>query len=197
MGSFLRTALVACLVAGPFARPAAAVSLDDLFNLKANGLSDEVLVALIETDGSVFRLSAADVISLYKRGLSERVILAMIATGRRSNVPEPAIQEIAPAAPDQPFAAVPAAAMVPATFVQQMQAPVVSPTIVVEVPVAVPVAYPVAVAVPVGHVRVPEPIYWGFGGQRRPDTWQPINGPGRNFDPVLNRDPRANTPRPR
>jgi hypothetical protein len=24
-----------------------------------------------------------------------------------------------------------------------------------------------------GHTKPPQPVYWGFGGQLRPDAWQP------------------------
>ena len=44
------------------------------------GLSDEVLIALIETDGSTFQLSANDILQLHKAGLSNAVILAMQKT---------------------------------------------------------------------------------------------------------------------
>ena len=57
------------------------------------------------------------------------------------------------------------------TVVQTVAAP--QSTRVVEVP------YPVAVAVPVYVRPAPQaaPVYWGFGGQRRPDSWAPTPDP--------------------
>ena len=167
----LRTFAAAVLVLMVTAAPAFAVTIRDLLNLKAAGMSDDILIALIQTDGSIFHLTADDVIALNRQGLSERVILAMIETARKAPL-------IVPAAED-PQAEVAA--------VQQESVQVVqTETRVVEVPVEVPVAVPVAVPVLVrdrDHDRErskpPEPVYWGYGGQRRPDSWPatPTNTP--------------------
>ena len=214
----------------------AQTSLYDLVKLKAAGVSDAVLIALIESDRSEYRLNAEDILDLRQRGFSDRLILAMIATTRprgplmtgRDRPPQPRVQ--APrdpgAAPDQELPAtappvgavgnVPArvdAGMPPAAerpIVEQViefvgedlpvdppavfpgQAPltinvtqrveqhVESPrepptrTRYVEVPVAVPVAVPYAVSPRLQQrVREPEPVYWGWGGQRAPGSWQP------------------------
>ena len=153
----LATLLTGGLLTGPLAAPAAAVGVEELFSLKANGLSDDVLVALIESDGSVFQLLPEDVVMLYRRGLSERVILAMIRTSRR---------------PHQPLAdTVVAPTPMQQTVVQPVQVINSSP-----VDVYVPVAVPVSVFVPVNPHRPerlerPSSTYWGFGGQLRPDAW--------------------------
>jgi hypothetical protein len=68
--------------AGPVVQ-AATTSIRDLLSLKAAGVSDDILVALIESDDSVFRLTAQDILDLRAQGLSERVILAMLATMRK------------------------------------------------------------------------------------------------------------------
>ena len=39
-----------------------ATSIRDLVQLKAAGLSDDILIALIQSDGSVFNLTADDII---------------------------------------------------------------------------------------------------------------------------------------
>lgn len=159
MRRILQVAVVTILVSGVPARIALAVSVDDLVNLKANGLSDSVLVDLIETDGSIFQLSAEDVIALHRRGLSDSVLRAMIRTGRQTPGAEvAAAREVA----------VPAAANV-----------VVSVPVNVEVPVYVPVVVPV-VTRPAAPVKAPEPVYWGFGGKLRPDTWQPTPASSRD-----------------
>ena len=172
----LRTFATAVLVLTVTAAPAMAVTIRDLLNLKAAGLSDDILIALIQTDGSIFHLTADDVIALNRQGLSERVILAMIETARKAPPVVPPADD-----PQPDFAAVQ----------QESQAPVQvvhTETRVVEVPVEVPVA--VAVPVPVivrdkdrdhdrERAKPPEPVYWGYGGQRRPDSWPatPTNTP--------------------
>lgn len=168
--------LAGFLLAGPLSRPAVAVSVEDLVNLKANGLSDEVLVALIETDGSVFNLSPEDVLALHRRGLSERVLLAMIATAKRRAV-EIRTESVQPPPIQQ-------------SIVQRVEVHTQVERRV-ERRVETPVFVPVPVAVPVRH-REPErparPVYWGFGGQRRPDSWQPAS------ERTPDRKPEARTP---
>jgi hypothetical protein len=151
------------LLAGPLVTPSAAVSVEDLFSLKANGLSDDILVALIETDGSVFQLLPEDVVALYRRGLSEKVILAMIGTSRR--VPQPQTGTALTPTPLQQ------------TVVQPVQVINSSP-----VDVYVPVAVPVNVFVPVNPHKPERPekpanSYWGFGGELRPGSWVPPQHP--------------------
>jgi hypothetical protein len=180
----LRWSIAVLLLAGPLSvRPAAAVSIEDLLGLKAHGLGDDILVALIQTDGSEFHLTAADIIALRQAGLSETVIRAMIETARR---PAPALD--AAAAPLEADGQVPDDVLldrsIPAAPMPVAPMPVEVPaidtvgtpagSIVVPVPVPVPVAAPVAV--PVKHRPRPEPpatVYWGWGGNLRPDAWQP------------------------
>ena len=154
----LASFLVCSLVTGPLASRASAVTVEELFNLKINGLSDEILVALLQSDGSVFQLLPEDVLMLYRRGLSEKVILAMIATSRR--------------APQVPTETVVAPVPMQQTVIHPVQLINSSP-----VEVNVPVAVPVSVFVPVNPRRIDrfdQPAhrpYWGFGGELRPDAW--------------------------
>jgi hypothetical protein len=157
--------LLTCgLLGGPLLRQAGAVTVEELFGLKANGLSDDILVALIESDGSVFRLLPDDVVMLYRRGLSEKVILAMIATARRAPAPPPEIT-VTPTPMQQ-------------TVIQPFQL-VNNVPVEVYAPVAVPVTTVYAPVIPhrldrLDRVdRVPT-SYWGFGGELRPDAWRPI-----------------------
>ena len=172
----LRTFATAVFVLMVTAAPALAVTIRDLLNLKAAGLSDDILIALIQTDGSIFHLTADDVIALNRQGLSERVILAMIETARKAPPVVPAAED-----PQADVAAIQQESQPPVQLVQ-------TETRVVEVPVEVPVAVPVPVPVVVrdrdrDHDRErskpPEPVYWGYGGQRRPDSWPatPTNTP--------------------
>ena len=80
---------------------ASAVSTRDLIELAKAGLSDDVLVALIEADGTEFHLDAPKILELRQAGLSERVILAMIKNTRPAPLPD-ASTEAAPPPPAGP-----------------------------------------------------------------------------------------------
>src|SRR4030095_11236778 len=76
--------LMCLLLTGPAVGVAtAATTAEQLVELMKAGLSDDILIALIQTDGSTFQLSAPEILSLHRQGLSERVILAMQETARR------------------------------------------------------------------------------------------------------------------
>ena len=158
--------------------PVAALTLRDVVELSRAGLGDEILLALIDVDPSVFPTDAASLKQLKDAGVSERVIIAMIRSGR---TPLPAPEAIAaplaePAPSPQPQVVV----------IEHHDPPQVRE-------VAVPVAVPVYIPVPrSGHHRAAdrdddpsrrkpaEPVYWGFGGKLRPDAWQPTPVPRDN-----------------
>ena len=168
--------LAAWLFAGPLLAPAGAVSVEELFHLKANGLSDDILVALIESDGSVFHLTPDEVLALHRKGLGEKVILAMLGTARRAR-PEP-VQPPSPERIVERVVEVPVATSVPPfeqSIVQRVEVSRSEP-----VYVQVPVAIPVAVAVPVRREKPTKPVYWGFGGTLRPGSWRPARPSDRN-----------------
>lgn len=164
--------LAGILVVGPGAGHASAVTIADLLNLKANGLSDQVLIALIESDGSVFRLSADEVVDLRKKGLSETVLIAMLLTAK-GTVRNP-VAEAEPLAAEGSDEAVredrairtspPTTVNVHQTVIQKVESSRETQTVYVPVPVAVPAS--VAPAKPRA-----EPVYWGYGGKRRGDSW--------------------------
>jgi hypothetical protein len=198
----LAASLVVCLVWMP--SEAAAVTLRDVVELTRAGLADDVIIALIEADGTIFSLNAQTVVQLRRDGVSERVIVAMLKSGRATPVASQA-SDSAPAfqpdpAPDPP---------VPQVIVidhhdELHRAP---QYVVVPQYVPVPVYIQTPVFVPTDHfasrgrtVRAPAPdtagffgrfvndgwrpathdtaeprttVYWGFGGQRRPGSWDP------------------------
>jgi hypothetical protein len=180
---------------------AEAVTVRDLIELSKAGLSDPVLLALIDAEHSVFAIDAATIKQLKEGGVSDDVILAVIHSGRTQRT-EPARAPIPPPDPEprrEPEVIV----------IDHHDAPQTPPA-----PVAypAPMAYPVPIAVPV-YVPVPsrafdpratnrgsrtiqttvstdqgdvkarlplppncvkaQPIYWGFGGQLRPGSYQP------------------------
>jgi hypothetical protein len=177
-----RTAFVLLAVLALAAGRAEAVTIRDVIELSKAGLSDEVLLALIEVDRSIFTIDTPTVRRLKEAGVSEPVIVAMIRSGRTPRAEEPAP------------ARVPAASADPAVVViDHRDAPAPAP-IAVPYPVAVPVYIPVPARpfpggdtitttfptdVGVVRARVPvpancvkaEPVYWGFGGKLRPDSW--------------------------
>jgi hypothetical protein len=174
---------------------AAQTSIRDLVSLRAAGLSDDILIALIESDDSVFRLTADQVIDLRRQGLSERVILAMLATPRKlvqppvapHERPDPAVfapertrHERLPEPDPEPLP--PVTIHVTQIVEQRVEAPEERRTRYVQVPVVVPV--------PVRQLRTsdepkpaPAPTYWGWGGRQAPGTWQPSSSQGRGGPP--------------
>jgi hypothetical protein len=160
---------------------AEAVTIRDLIQLSKAGLGDEVLIALIEVDRGVFAIDPATLKQMKDAGVSEAVIVALIRSGRTP--PAEPILAAAPAPAPEPRE--------PEVIVIDHREPAAP----------APVAYPVPVYIPVptsrrsidretvttilntdqglvkARVPVPsncvkaEPVYWGFGGKLRPDTW--------------------------
>lgn len=95
----LALAFVACIPT-----TAGAVSIRDLVELSRAGLSDEVLVALIEADDTDFALDAPKILELRQQGVSERVITAMLKSGRSiaEAVPGDVAQAAVAAPPGEP-----------------------------------------------------------------------------------------------
>lgn len=185
---FRRTALALLTIVALAAGRAEAVTIRDLIELTKAGLSDQVLLALIEVDRGVFTIDAPTVKQLKDAGVSEAVIVALIRSGRtpRAQEPEPVPapeytgirepQVIVIDHHDEP-AAVPAPVAVPY--------PVAVP-VYVSVPTlrhaggnTVTTTFPTDIGVVKARVPLPancvkaEPVYWGFGGKLRPGSWQP------------------------
>jgi hypothetical protein len=187
----LRRSLLACLaIVALSAGRAEALTIRDIIDLSKAGLGDQVLLALIEVDRSIFAIDTATIRSLKTAGVSDAVIVAMIRSGRQQ--PEP------PPAPPPPM---------------EMQDPPPAPepkVIVIDhhdsapqaaYPVAVPVYVPIATGFQDGgllrnsnvvkatvqtdqglvRARIPlplncvqaQPVFWGFGGKLRPGSWAP------------------------
>ena len=84
MRAMVRHALVlGCLVVGLLApRAASAITIDQVLSLAKAGVTDTVILALIDRDRTVFAIEPEQIVSLQRDGLSERVILAMLKSGR-------------------------------------------------------------------------------------------------------------------
>jgi hypothetical protein len=77
-------ALVAAAVAfvGLLPATASAVTLDQILALKSAGVTDAVVLALIDRDRTVFSIEPEQIVTLQRSGLSEAVILALLKSGR-------------------------------------------------------------------------------------------------------------------
>ena len=109
---------------------AEALTIRDIVELTRAGLGDDVLLALIEVDPSVFPIDTETLKYLKESGVSQRVIVAMVRSARTPPppvAPEPFITQGAPAAPE------------PQVVVIDHH----EPERVREVPVAVPIYIPV------------------------------------------------------
>lgn len=168
MRTYTQTAvLTLAVLVGPLVGNAYAVTIRDLVELSREGVSDAILIALIETDGSRFKMTADDIRSVRAQGLSDAVVVAMIRTRPTATPLRDSAVELQTPAPEPMVITTPAPPPV-----------VVHQTVVQEVTVerpryGEPVYYPVYVAVPTKPVEVKkeEPVYWGWGGKRRPDAW--------------------------
>src|SRR5580765_402597 len=63
-------------------RAASAITIDQVVSLAKSGVTDTVILALIDRDRTVFAIEPEQIVSLQRDGLSERVILAMLRSGR-------------------------------------------------------------------------------------------------------------------
>jgi hypothetical protein len=172
-----------------FPPAASALTIRDVVELTRAGLTEDVILALIEVDPSVFPIDTATLKMLKDAGVSQRVIVAMVRSGRTQpplpiESPVPVVEEAR--APDPQV-----------VVIDHHDSPQVR-----EVPVAVPIYVPVVVTNRRAHLsdhvgsvpdpvdaahrqwvrgdilrdeptRPSQPVYWGFGGQLRPDAWQP------------------------
>jgi hypothetical protein len=182
------------MVTSVSARRAEAVTLEEIVELTRAGLSDDVLLALIEIDQRVFAIDPATLSGLKKAGVSDRVIIAIVKSGRTPPPPPPPAP-VAVTPPDPPE---------PQVIVIEREPPIVR-EVVVPVPVYVavgtrshvrrphvsshlsdpiynaPISFPPTFSGPRSpddsrHAKPDkkaEPVYWGWGGKRRPDSWQP------------------------
>src|SRR6187549_1968427 len=122
-----RTVLAFVTVIALAAGRAEAVTIRDVIELTKAGLSEPVLLALIEVDRGVFTIDTPTLKLLKDAGVTDPVIVALIRSGRTPPPPEPApvpVPETRPA---------------PEVIVIEHQAPPAPAPIAVPYPVAVPV----------------------------------------------------------
>ena len=85
LGALLILALVLFFVPGS----ASAATVEEIIALTNAGVSEAVLLALVERDQSVFALAPPQIVALKQAGVSEAVVLAMLRSGRQ-RLPESA-----------------------------------------------------------------------------------------------------------
>lgn len=80
----VRTAAFAALVALAVSVPArlAAVTVDQIVALSKSGVSDAVILALLDRDRTVLTIEPERLVALKREGLSDAVLLAMLKSGR-------------------------------------------------------------------------------------------------------------------
>ncbi len=160
-----------------------AVSVRDIVELSRAGLGDEVILALIDVDPVQYDLDAQRVLELKDAGVSERVLAAMLRSGRSAPpVVTPVPPASGPARPARPMTDRLAPAL---TIWPVFQTVLRSPAPLrqfgndarsTQSPRPAPFGAglfftPLLVTRPVAPP--PPPVYWGWGGQRRPYTWDP------------------------
>ena len=194
----MRPAIAAVLVSAAMVvtlaatvEPAHALTIRDVIELSRAGLTDDVLVALIEVDAGVYPTDTATLKTLKDAGVSDRVMIALIRSGRERRVdeppPVPVVEDVRADPPPPP------------TVVIEHREVIVPQVQQVAVPVYVPVYrsrghgrrsepftgiqpftgfqestyVPLQPGVTVRPRLEPEakPVYWGFGGKLRPDAW--------------------------
>ena len=174
----MRALATAALVLFTTVQPAQALTIRDVIELTRAGITEDVLVALIEVDGGVYATDPATLKSLKEAGVSERVMIALIRSGRQKPVEPPLPAPIA----DEPPPQTP-----PPTVIIEHHDPQVQ-QVAVPYPVYVPVypnrgrphraddgvtvgGSPYVPGQPVAPRPEAKPVYWGFGGKLRPDAW--------------------------
>src|SRR5450755_1158387 len=80
MRGILWLPVVAVLILIP--TQAFAVTMEQVVSLAHAGVTDAVILALIDRDRTIFAIEPEQIVTLQREGLSEAVILAMLKSGR-------------------------------------------------------------------------------------------------------------------
>ncbi|MEO5894380.1 MAG: hypothetical protein ABIS06_01620 [Vicinamibacterales bacterium] len=181
------------------------LSTRDVIELSKAGLGEEVLLALVEVNKSVFPVDRGTLKSLKDAGVPANVIVAMVRSGR--DQVEPALP-VPPAAPAMPQDVIDGDGMTAREReleraderakdrelerdLERIRAARRESQYVAPVAVPVPVYIPVPVQRRPQQVKPVEPVYWGWDGKRRPDSWDPEPTRQRQ-DPKPSKGPGGN-----
>ena len=64
-----------------------AVTLDEVVALSKSGVSEQVILALIERDQTLYTMTPAQLMKLQREGLSDTILLALLKSGRPNEAP--------------------------------------------------------------------------------------------------------------
>jgi hypothetical protein len=155
--------------------PASAVTLAEVVALAKGGVSEPVILALIERDQTLFSMSPDQLVRLQREGLSDTVLLALLKSGRPSEASLPkSPAALSAAQPSGPPLPPPAVVVVghdpeyPNTRSADVTMAADAPS--VQVPIVVPVFVPVPQLVPRSARRAPR----GPGGGYLEHTANPL-----------------------
>jgi hypothetical protein len=106
----MRTRAMVLLLLAMLAAPAVASALTvaDIVALTKAGVSDTVILALIDRDKPIFTIAPDDLVALKSDGVSEPVVLAMLRSGREDTPapPPPPAETLFPLPPAEPIVVV-------------------------------------------------------------------------------------------
>lgn len=93
----IRTLVTLCCLFALAPSTVSAVTVDEIVALTREGVSDAVIVALIERDRSVFALDPAQLIELQRAGVTDTVTVAMLRGGvsEQAGAAAPAPRQVA------------------------------------------------------------------------------------------------------
>jgi hypothetical protein len=146
----VRLFLLMVVLLGCVPATATAVTIDEVVALSKSGVSEQVIVAVIERDQTLFTLSPALIMKLQRDGLSDRILLALIKSGRPNEPPlaaSPVAAVAAPVPPPPAIAVVGHGPQLPNT--SEFDSMAADATEAPPLPVPPPVFVPVPIVVPV------------------------------------------------
>lgn len=209
-----RLLVITALALAPSVTAAAqTLSTRDVIELSKAGLGEEVLLAVVEVNQSVFPVDRETLKSLKDAGVPANVIAAMVRSGR-DQAPHglSAPQQIAHPDPVMPQDIIDGGGMsarerelerqserekdrelerdlerIRAIRESQSVAPILVPVPVYSTPAVQRRREQVR---PDEQIKPASPVYWGWDGQRRPDSWDPA--PSRQRQDVKDpKDPKT------
>jgi hypothetical protein len=88
----MRIMLSLFLVLALLPASASALTVQEVVALSKAGVSDEVLLALIDRDKTIFAIGSEQLMTLKRENVSEKLVLAMLRSGRQEPPPAPAAE---------------------------------------------------------------------------------------------------------
>jgi hypothetical protein len=83
----MRRILLVFLVLAFLPAAASALTLQEVVTLSKAGVSEEVLMAMIDRDKTIFAIDANQLIALKRDGVSEKIVIALLKSGRQEPPP--------------------------------------------------------------------------------------------------------------